>query len=816
MLWLLSGSYKGGLNVNTEKDISYNNPFPITAVANFYNDLQNDMIVETKAIKKLKDVVEKWLSQKKDGATIAVQGEFGTGKTQLAIELQRHLTNENESYHFICLDSPANSFLHMYKNRFLGEIKKEQVLERLDAYYSDIIIEDMKQNIIFEKLLEHKICLKSKELVRRFGLPKSQYDLQFENKLKGIVKNHKFVPALQLLLENRFEKDVWNWFGGTEPSEALRERGVQFTIDNDESALESIGVFAYLFGEQGHKFILFIDEMEKLLSSNEKVKAQSSESLKKLIEIVKETKSLLIICGLPDYYIALPRDLQQRIAYQIKTEAITTKEIMQYVCNANKKVNNQESTIPFSEKILEDIINISEGNIRMIIRLLYHSGNWYLKNGLVINEKALCEVLENAYGVFDLKDVRKVLEQTIISKGWLYEVNKKSDDIVIDFWLPSILTHKASLQNGIEIYLIPNLISKDDFSKIKVQNSNANNCKIFIIEGFISDCYYKSLLEISNHVLKYREPGFKEIFINLIEGEKSKFENKLKQNDLRLMNEKIEQLTRIVTSSINELNENAIGKQEFYYFARKFFDISKEEIYQLPDKDSECYLLIKQVHELTIKWENGGLEKDELGRLYLLRDFSYILYYLLEKPEKLQIYRKQVEISSIGERIYHFSKQLFRNCSSMLNDALDKYRFILQYLCRNYYETKDVVFRHITNEQSIFMLGLMYDVDLFSVSNKLKQINQNFCAELLIAKPNIIERYEQIFVAFYHIMYAIEPGNIRREDIVEYDLSVLREYYDLFRRYYTGYNQPDFRESFEKVFEIYEYSLRRMRYDREF
>ena len=104
-----------------ERQESYINPFPVTAVANFYNNIQNSLIVETGAIKRTKEIVQNWIISNSDGITIAIQGEYGTGKTQLAIELRKYIRGYSENkYHFICLDNPSISIQEMYKNRFLN------------------------------------------------------------------------------------------------------------------------------------------------------------------------------------------------------------------------------------------------------------------------------------------------------------------------------------------------------------------------------------------------------------------------------------------------------------------------------------------------------------------------------------------------------------------------------------------------------------------------------------------------------------------------------------------------------------------------
>lgn len=799
------------------KDIVYKNPFPVTAVANFYNNMQNDMIVETKAIKKLKEKIDKWILDENDGITIAVQGEYGTGKTQLAIEMQRFIKKKDEKkYYFICLESPSASFLEMYINRFLNEITKEQVLEKLEECYYEIIFNNIRQDEIYSKVIQKKGNIKSTELIERFGLAKSKYDLKFEEQLQEATKNIKFVPALLLLLETKFEKEVWEWFCGSDPSEAMKERGVNFSINDDVIALEAIGVFAFLFGQRGHTFVLFIDEMEKIVSNTDKTKKSSFNALKKLIETVKVTRSMLILCGLPDYYIALPKDTQQRIAYQIKTDEITLSEIEEYICNANEKVNKVKTYIPFSQKNLKEILDISNGNIRTIIRLLYHSGDWYIDHSSEIDENAFCDILTNAYGESNLRGIKRRLEQIFVSKGWLFEERKcvkNNTSVLIDFWLPSVVTKKGTLENGIEIYLVQNVLSEENFRQVSERIYNKEcNYKICIVEGFINEYFYKSLSELNIHVLRYKITEFNELFISVIEGEKAKCENNLKQNDFRLINEKIEQLSRIINSAINDIYEKSISKQEFYYFARKFFDVQGENFYSLPEKDSEFYLLIHEIENIINTFDK---KVKEVGVLYLFREFSYVLYYIIEKPQKLQISITSVDISEIFRNLNRLLELFSRSFGSLFVKTLDKYFFILHYLSYDYHDKMDIMYRYKENDKDMFLLDTIYDDDFFVASNKLKQISQNFCAELLIQYPQIIERYDQIFTSVYYFIYVTEPAIVRGER-VKFDTEILLEYFDLLRKHFSSIKMYDSGNALRNLLENYESGLRRMINEREY
>lgn len=634
--------------------------------------------------------------------------------------------------------------------------------------------------------------------------------------MEKVTKNINYVPALLLLLEPRFEKDAWEWFNGAEPSDAMKERGINFSINSDTFALESIGIFAFLFGQQRHTFVLFIDEMEKIVSNTEKTKKDSFEALKKLIETVKATKSMLILCGLPDYYAALPRDTKQRIAYEIETEKIMLSEIEAYICNANEKVNKIKTSIPFSKKNLEDILDISNGNIRAIIRLLYHSGNWYIENNSEIDEKALCDILANAYGSFEHTGIRRVLAQIFISKGWLFEENKSIDNVLIDFWLPFLLTQKDSVENGIEIYIIQNVLSDEDFRKVNDRMSNKKtNCKICIVEGFINEHFYKSLSDENKYVLRYRMSEFNNLFVSVIEGEKAKCENSVKQNDFSILNEKIEQLSRYVKRAINDINENSLRKQEFYNFMRQFIDVKDDDFYVMPDKDSEFYLLINEIHKIINMCGDNRNVGSELGVLYFFKELSYILYYISEKPQKLLISIKNVNIYEVGRNISRVIELFSRNYGSMFNRLIDKFQFILHYLCYDYENREKILYRYRENDKDILLLDVVYDEDFFLTANRIKKISQNFCAELLIKRPEIIEQYDQLFASFYYFIYVIEPAIVRRE-VVEFDIEIIREYYDLLRKYFRSYKTHDNRESLGLLFENYERNLRRMINEREY
>lgn len=806
---------------NKKAEMAYQNPFPVTAVANFHNNVQNNLIVETSAIKEAKTLIDTWIKNN-DGITVAVQGEYGTGKTQLAIELKKYISNyDKDTFNFICLDSPSDGFLKMYKNRFLNELTKTQVLKRLKECYSQIIIDDLKEDELYSEIINRQTKLmKGLELIQKLGLPKSKYDRIFEKRLEDITNNTYFVPALLLLMEPQFEDEVWKWFGGAEPSEALKERFVDFSINNDSLALDAIGVFAFLFGQQGCKFVLFIDEMEKILSNTEEIQLGSFDALKKLFATVKATKSLLILCGLPDYYEAFPRDVQQRIGYEIKTKEISLSEVKNYISNANQLTNNIKSCSPFSDEILKIVIDISHGNIRMIIRLLYHSYNWYLNNNQDIDIKALCIILDNIYGL-DTDNVRTGLAQMIVSMGWRFKEKKENGndnaDMVMDFWLPSVLTPLDSFDKGIEVYIASNMVSDDDYQRIysKIHNESSNY-KIVVVEGFISKKYYDLLSKDVKHILQYRAHDFKTIFLSIVEGEQAAYQNALNKDNIVITNEKIDQLTRIVRNAVSEANEKFIGKQEFYYFINKYFDNNSQSFYELPNKDSEFYLMLYELQQViyykTVNVDISEQGHSEVGTLYFIREINYIMYYAFDKPQKPLISYAYFNIQQSLKSLYELVNHIVKYQSVSLLSELSKYRYLFECFCM-YHDTHEKRSINMVEDGvlSQYIVRPYNNSNMLEILDAMKQLSQYFCAVLINKCPDVLLQYSDLFIEYYFVLHSTDSIIYHHGKNTNL-IGLLHEYYDLIRRY----SDDEFFQSqheIDALFRDYDKLLRRTLYD---
>jgi len=331
------------------------NPFPATAVAKLARGSKELLTIDTPSLKKLRFVIYDYLVRKDDnGKTICVIGEYGTGKTHLLLEILNIIygTNDNKLHAFY-LDAPSDNFLELYKRRFIPKLNRNDIIERLNECFSDVVAAELKEDEIYRELSQK---LTNREIspdyvIETVGLMESKLQRQFQERLKNITDDPCFSLALTLFQNPEFEDAIWAWFCGKEPEKAIRERGITQIIDTNEMALEAIGVLAYLFGRQGHRFILLIDELEKVFSSSSGHYPNQASILafKKLFEAIGKTGALLVLSGLPEFYESLPEDAVQRISLKIEPSPLTERDIINYIRKANKITFDKAFLKPFSK-----------------------------------------------------------------------------------------------------------------------------------------------------------------------------------------------------------------------------------------------------------------------------------------------------------------------------------------------------------------------------------------------------------------------------------------------------------------------------------
>lgn len=558
------------------------NPFPATAVARLSQRKHHRLTLETNALKKMRTEVDSFLTEpKSEGKTICVIGEYGTGKTHLLLEtLHSLIDTEDESIHAFYVDAPSDSFLSLYQKRFLPRLERYDVQMRLREIFRQVVIAELEGDPAFEMVVSK---IKSEQLetdsvIKQYGLMESNLLLQFSHRLKGITEDECFSTALYLLNNPVFQEEVWDWLNGNIPTKALQERGIVRVIDNDSIALESIGVFAFLLGQEGHKFVLMIDELEKVISSSQEISAATTLAFKKLFEAISKTKALLILSGLQDFYETMPVDAQERVSAIIRPTLLSSKDIVQYIREANFKYSNKKTIEPFSRPIIDYIASISEGNARKTIRICYHAYQIATSENVEITRKIIQEVTQDQFGTQTEDQVKEEIKRVIERIGLAVEHDKTIEWTQLDqkTYKRTKITAKADYwiavgedKTGIAITHEHDVFSDDDEKQIadratELSYSDSKGIKIasiLIVSGFIAENRSKRLAEFFDKVVLYTSREFTDHLESALLGFRIRIEERLKEDKIDLILGRMRQIERQI-STINKQFDNVATKSD--------------------------------------------------------------------------------------------------------------------------------------------------------------------------------------------------------------------------------------------------------------
>ncbi|MEO5876508.1 MAG: hypothetical protein ABIS86_18015, partial [Streptosporangiaceae bacterium] len=186
--------------------------------------------------------------------------------------------------------------------------------------------------------------------------------------------------ALTLLRHEGMAGAAWQWLRGgelTEPQrQALRDRGITSSqVHDDDGALAALRALSLLFGHGGRHLLLIVDELQQLRENgNTSLEAVTASTLTPLMGWAAETGALLTLCGLQDFWSALPPSVHQRVnANVIKPTWLTGNQIEEYICEAQLQENGERVLEPFTSAAVTALWRITGGHPRRSIAICHHA-----------------------------------------------------------------------------------------------------------------------------------------------------------------------------------------------------------------------------------------------------------------------------------------------------------------------------------------------------------------------------------------------------------------------------------------------------------
>lgn len=352
------------------------NPFSPLAVAITTDTVSEDPTIPTTAVRRAEVMLGEYLATSTlagAGNVLAVSGEHGTGKTHLGMRLVRVARAADPPASAMYLDVAADQFTGLY-SRFIKSLGRDGVRARVNDFYADVVADSLATgNTMDIAALVRDRKVDPDKVVGGYQMMESallrQVTERLVEELSSITDNEVYGTALTLLLRPGYDDAVWDWLNGSAPHAALVERGITNRIDDEVSALDAMGVFALLHGRKGRRFVLVVDEIDKILTGRT-IEAEVSKALQRLLQVFQRAGAFLVLSGLPEFRRALDDDVEERLGETIAMPPLTPSDVAAFIDQAQRNEADLP-TVEFQPAAVERMVRLVNGNPRQIFKLCH-------------------------------------------------------------------------------------------------------------------------------------------------------------------------------------------------------------------------------------------------------------------------------------------------------------------------------------------------------------------------------------------------------------------------------------------------------------
>ncbi|MFG1918938.1 hypothetical protein [Micromonospora sp. NPDC048898] len=387
------------------------NPFSPTAVARVTDQGTGASTVVTAAVRDATEQLDDYL-RTGVGAVVALVGDYGTGKTHLAVELLAHARNvTGAAGQAIYLDAPGDTFLSLHR-RFLSRLSRDTVRELLTGYLPDPAGPTRSADGLVGRL---------------------------RASLAEVTTNPAFGTALAMLLDPDTEVAAWDWLSGHPPGPALVAAGVTASADVEATAVEAMGVLALLHCRRHDRFVLVLDELDKILTAGGRPGPETMARLQRLLGVFTSAGAFLVIAGLPDMLHLLSTDVRQRIGPIVRMSALTGEDVRTFIRQTQLRASGTARLAPFTVETTEYLANLADGVPRRVIRLCYHLFQRATQAGTPVTHVMVREVVRVQFDLANRQDVAADVRRVLTQDGWSYQRDHlvgSMRDLPVDFWIP--------------------------------------------------------------------------------------------------------------------------------------------------------------------------------------------------------------------------------------------------------------------------------------------------------------------------------------------------------------------------------------------
>lgn len=458
------------------------------------------------------------------GTVLAVVGDYGTGKTHLAMRLLRQASRVHREGALVVhpfylmpsgnLEVSVGAFEKLYRD-FVDKLDRTDLLETVRDYYADVVARALETADFTRETARR---LRDRELdpdsvVRGLGLIDSLLARELRQDLIDVTEKEEFGTALAMLLRRpEFADDIWSWLTGDEPKPALVERGIARAIAGEDMALEAMGVFAHLYGRRNHRFVLVIDELDKLSSVTVWSEREQAKFLK-LFQVLLAARAFLVVVGLPDLFEMLGTWVSERISHTITIPPLSGDDVRRLIA-ATLPDEAGTPLGPFVPAVADLIAKLANGTVRQVVRLCHRSYQLMIEEGAEqISEDLVRRAARSAEDEPTLRTVKRRLRRQLTSFGhsfqsdyWLPEETRP-----VDFWVTV-----GTQRSGCAVILTPSVVTEEHAQPLITQAVSIRTRlesaeTLLILVGYLNQDLREHLTDVySAGLLEYGQYEFDE------------------------------------------------------------------------------------------------------------------------------------------------------------------------------------------------------------------------------------------------------------------------------------------------------------------
>ncbi|HEU5158055.1 MAG TPA: hypothetical protein VFU43_13750 [Streptosporangiaceae bacterium] len=516
--------------------------------------------VETDAMANLREEVENYFRRPERGRALALVGPYGAGKTHLTRQII-NLVREQGAPPLWMIDGAIIDLGDVYQDRLMSlredRNQKDAFEDLVSDYLSDVTAAELERleredSPTGEGRADIAKGLREREydpekVARTLRLDTELIHRDLRRHLSEITEHRTFATALALLLENDFNRIVWDWLSGFPPQQPLKDRGILNPIRGINPTFETLAVFAFMYGSAGKPYVLVIDALENVLGWPEQERTRFLDAFQRLVNVYISRGGLLMFCIPPDPLRELPQSLHERTLQFWLTglsPAQTADLIRQYVAphraalehrngsgdvsppadeDASAAVDQEASAAaaaelaPFTPDAVTEICELLNGNPRWILTTC--SECWNIAEGFADSEKMIDVLIvhDAVRALFEQvtrEHVVSVIQRTLTDGQWRTEPRStrfagRPEDV--DFWV------RVGTTSRLAIMIRRSILTGEQVAALERDITAARQGVpgavevLVVVNGLVSPRLHQQIVDIARtQPVRYNEQDFPE------------------------------------------------------------------------------------------------------------------------------------------------------------------------------------------------------------------------------------------------------------------------------------------------------------------